>query len=379
MKRATKRKTPRTPPRTPPLVLALLLAGTAAACGAPPWRMGTPLDGKKSIPPHVARNTPAESRAAAASARAAGQPVLELAALADLDRAELLSGREAGRLADLMVARAADFHDRGRAIPEDRDLEAVARLDATRAVQMTVTRVVAAASAAAAWRAIGATTEAAAASARALALNGGVPPVLPGGRAVVAATPAPATPSLPAVADVAAWVLGGPSLSARLLPRVAVTPALLDDQARALRWVELLLAEDPTSPDVLELAALVFGRARRLGGTERMLMELAYYTPDRAAGLARGAAVWDRLGRPREACAQWINAARWRDDPEDPSWLQAVACARRDPGAGSWQEIRGYVLARAKPERREALAAALDGHAGAADGAAAGVVDGGGQ
>ena len=83
--------------------------------------------------------------------------------------------------------------------------------------------------------------------------------------------------------------------------------------------------EDPTSPDVLELAALVFGRARRLGGTERMLMELAYHTPDRASGLARGAAVWDPSGRPREACAQWLNAARWRDDPEDPS------CARRSP------------------------------------------------
>ena len=96
--------------------------------------MGTPLDGKPSIRADVARNTPVYSRAAAAAARAAGQPVLELAALGDLDRAGLLSGVEAGRLADLLVARAADFHDRGRAIPEDRDLEAVARLDATRAV-----------------------------------------------------------------------------------------------------------------------------------------------------------------------------------------------------------------------------------------------------
>ena len=46
-----------------------------------------------------------------------------------------------------------------------------------------------------------------------------------------------------------------------------------------------------------------------------MLTELTFHTPDRAAGLARGAAVWEQLGRPREACAQWIRAARWRDQP----------------------------------------------------------------
>ena len=89
-------------------------------------------------------------------------------------------------------------------------------------------------------------------------------------------------------------------------------------------------------------------------------MELAYATPDRAAGLAWGAAVWDSLARPREACAQWIRAAKWRDDPEDPTWLRAIGCARRDPGAGDWREIRGYVLGRARPDRRAALAATLD-------------------
>ena len=189
-------------------------------------------------------------------------------------------------------------------------------------------------------------------------MNGGVAPVLPAGRTVSAP---PATAAVPAGVELTAWVLGGPSLSARLLPLVAASPAVLDDQTRALRWMDLLLDEDPTSPDVLELVALVFGRARRYGGTERMLMELAYHTPDRAAGMARGAAVWDRLGRPREACAQWIGAARWRNDAEDPTWRQAIDCARRDPGAGDWREIRDYVLNRAKPARREALAAALDG------------------
>jgi hypothetical protein len=129
---------------------------------------------------------------------------------------------------------------------------------------------------------------------------------------------------------------------------------------RTKKWVDMMLTEDPTSTDVLELVSLIFGRAGRFGGTERMLMELAYYTPDRAAGLARGAAIWERLGRTREACAQWIRAARWRDDPEDPIWREAVGCTHRDPGAGDWRAIRQYVLDRAAPDRREAIAASLD-------------------
>jgi hypothetical protein len=70
--------------------------------------------------------------------------------------------------------------------------------------------------------------------------------------------------------------------------------------------------------------------------------------------------VWERLGRGRAACAQWIRAARWRDDPEDPSWRKALACARTDPGAGDWRAIRDYVVARAAAERRETIAAELE-------------------
>jgi tetratricopeptide (TPR) repeat protein len=172
------------------------------------------------------------------------------------------------------------------------------------------------------------------------------------------AADAPALALLPAELD--AWVLRGLTVSARLLPLVRTRPDVLDDVPRAVAWVDLLLAEDETSPEILELAASVFGRAARFGGTERMLMELAYATPDRAEGLARGAAVWERLGKEREACVQWIRAARWRDEPEDPTWRRAISCARRDPGVGDWREIRGYVLGRARPERRAALAASLD-------------------
>jgi hypothetical protein len=70
--------------------------------------------------------------------------------------------------------------------------------------------------------------------------------------------------------------------------------------------------------------------------------------------------VWERVGRPREACASWIRAARWRNQAEDAAWKKAVACARKDPGAGDWKEVRDYALSLAPAERRETLAAELD-------------------
>ncbi len=337
-------------------------ACAVAGCSAPPWQIGRPLNGKKSIPPTTALPTPAEARAAAARARAAGQPVLELAALAALEREWRLDAvlraeptiAENGRLAELLAARAAALHDLGRAVPESRDLEAVARLDPARGRKLLPERAAAAVAAGDAWKRIGARDDARATFALAAFLGGVTPDAPP---AAGAWPPAPS--QLPA--DVDGWVLAGPALSARLLPLAAAFPAILDDVPRALRWAELLLDEDATSPDALELVATIFGRAGRFGGTERMLMELAYHTPDRAAGLARGAAVWERVGRPREACAQWIRAARWRDQPEDALWVKAITCARHDPGAGDWQEIRAYVLGRARPERRDVVAAALDG------------------
>jgi len=342
---------------------AVLIAG----CGAPPWRMGSPLDGRPSIPPTSARPTAEQARATAARERAAGRTVLEMAALLEIDVAEKLTAADRIRLADLLVARAAELHGLGRAIPESADLEEVARLDPARGARLVTARAVAAAAAGDAWKAIGARAEAQVAYTRAAALGG----ITPGELGLRPSRPTPPPVNVtPDALD--AWLLSGPSLSARLLPLAAVSPAVLDGGPRALVWAELLLSEDPTSPDVRAAVATIFGRAGRLGGTEQMLMELTYYSPDRAAGLARGAVVWERVGRVREACAQWIRAARWRDDPEDPAWVKAAACARRDPGAADWREIRDYVLARARPERRDALAAALDGRPPAADGGAGG-------
>jgi tetratricopeptide (TPR) repeat protein len=288
-----------------------------------------------SIPPEQAVPSPAQAAADAEKEKAAGRRVLEISALQKLDTADALSGPARLRLAELLTARATEFHARGARHSGELRLETVARLDPTRGAKLGPARAVAAAAAGDAWKAIGAREEAQAAYMRAAALGG-----VPAGDVGIL----PRRGSVPAViggqppADIDSYVFSGASLSARLVPLVAAFPWVLDHQTRALFWAELLLAEDPTSPDVLELVAVIWGRAGRFGGTERMLMELVYHSPDRAAGIARGAAVWERLGRPREACAQWIRAARWRDNPEDRCG------ARRTPA-------RAAIRARATPRR----------------------------
>jgi hypothetical protein len=168
------------------------------------------------------------------------------------------------------------------------------------------------------------------------------------------------------------WAVGTAAVSTRLLlllqilaaqpepATVAPAATLLAPGERSRRWVELLLEEDPTSPDVLEVAAVVDALAGRIGGSERKLVDLVYFTPDRYQGLVRAANIWERVGQVRHACAAWLRAARWRDEPDDPVWGRAIACMRRDPGAGDWRSVLSYVLARTPPERRAAAAAALD-------------------
>jgi tetratricopeptide (TPR) repeat protein len=451
----------------PAALVGLLLL---ASCAGPPWYMGSPLDGKPSIPASGARRSVGDQRAAAATAQTKGQTVLELRALVALDTLERLTPANRARLVGLLEKRAAEFHALGRDVPESRDLERLARLAPARGAGLLGERASAERAAGDAWLAVGAFDEARAAYDRAIALGAtemefrvralwghpppettslaelrvaiatlplrAVPPlavayVTRGGSDVPTLTrslaganqermqglavrigdalrvtsrpgaPHPegegaggasdggtadaapgdvrdqgdasaeasdagdaadtsSPPPVPVPAELDEWILRGPTVEGRLLPLVRAHPELLADVERALDWVELLLAEDETSPEVLELAAYVFGRASRFGGTERMLMELTYASPDRAAGLARGALVWERLGKRREACVQWIRAARWRDEPEDPTWLTAITCARREPDVASWKEIRAYVLARARPDRRAALAEVLD-------------------
>jgi hypothetical protein len=375
--------------------LALGLAFALGACTGPPWFMGTPLDGRPSVP--ATRKNPSwrALQVEAATARSKGQTILEipaLVALADLDR---LDAVERERLVTLLERRAAEFRALGRPIPEARDLDRLVRLAPARAAALRGPHAVAARAAGDEWLAVGALNEARVAYDRAVALGArdmdfrvralsGYPPpagatladlrfeiaalplrVVPpvglayvsrGGRdsatlarvlvaarqekhdglAVSAAAalseaeasgrgaddgadagapdggaPEAGAPdagadaqvgvpmsepdggaALPAPARLEAWLLEGVTVEARLLPLLDAHPELFDDAEHAVGWVDLLLAEDETSPRILELAALVFGRAARFGGTERMLMELAYATPDRAAGLARGAVVW---------------------------------------------------------------------------------------
>ena len=78
--------------------------------------------------------------------------------VAEARRRRRAVGRRRARLADLLTARATEFHALGRAIPESVDLETVARLDPTRGAKLGPARAVAAAAAGDAWKAIGART-----------------------------------------------------------------------------------------------------------------------------------------------------------------------------------------------------------------------------
>jgi tetratricopeptide (TPR) repeat protein len=433
----------------------IALAGVAVAlaagsCSGPPWFMGSPLNGHPSIPPTTANRSWRQQRVEAARAKEAAQPALELRALLALEEVWRLEPQHGPRLAELLERRATELRALGRAVPESRDLERLARFSPPHGAALIRTRAVAARGAGDAWLALGATTKAREAyelarnlgaadmDVRVAALWGHAPPAstplaelraaiatLPlravppfaavyvsrggadedalerglaaarqeaqpglavrlaaaleahrrgegadggapgdaGAPVEAAAQPAPEAPVkvyLPVRANLDRWMVSGVSVTARLVPLARAYPEALADLPQALRWIDLALDEDPTSPDVRELAATTFGRAKRFGGTERMLAELVYETPDRAAGHERAARVWEGLGRGREACVSWLRAARWRDLPDDPTWRTAIACARANPGVADPREIRDYVLARAAPADRAAVAAALD-------------------
>jgi hypothetical protein len=442
------------------MALALALVGVlAGACSGPPWYMGAPLNGRPSIPPTTASRSWRQQRVVAARANEAGEAALELRALLALETVQRLEPGQPPRLEVLLARRAGEFHALGRAVPESRDLEHLARLSPSRGAALRGERATAARAAGDTWLALGETAKARAAYELAISLGAddvdlrvlalwehpppattplaelrtaiatlplrAVPPLVSvylarGGtdvatleRGLVAArqdaqgglsqrlevalqtlreasgdggvadrgegadagareaapvvvAPAASPPDagppvyMPIRSDLPRWMVSGASVSARLVPLARAYPESLDDLPLALHWVDLALDEDSMSPDLLEVAALTFGRARRFGGTERMLAELVYATPDRAAGFERAARTWERLDRPRDACVNWLRAARWRDDPEDPTWRTGITCARRLPGIADPAEIRAYVLARAVPTRRAALSLTLD-------------------
>ena len=156
-------------------------------------------------------------------------------------------------------------------------------------------------------------------------------------RAEAAKTAAPS--AAPAADDLLST---GPTLARALLPAVAVYPQLLAPGARSRLWADRLLAEDPTSPDSLEVAALIDARAGRLGGAAQRLGDLVFFSMDRAAGYERAARVWNQVGDVRRECLAWDHATRVAAN-DDPRWCRLLACARRDPGGADAVAIAAHI------------------------------------
>jgi len=154
-------------------------------------------------------------------------------------------------------------------------------------------------------------------------------------------------PAPPAVAPAADDLLStGPTLARALIPLAAAFPRLLDPGPRSRLWAERLLAEDPTSPDSLEVAALIDARAGRMGGAEQRLGDLVFFSIDRAAGYERAARVWEQVGDVRRACWAWDRAMRVAP-ADDPRWCSLLACARHDPGGADPDQIAAHIRDRA--------------------------------
>jgi len=141
-------------------------------------------------------------------------------------------------------------------------------------------------------------------------------------------------------------LFGGATLARALLPLAAAFPTLLAPGPRSRTWSERLIAEDPTSPDSFEVAALIDARAGRLGGAEQKLGELVFFSADRAAAYERAAHVWERVGQVRRACAAWDRATRV-GAVDDPRWCDLLACVKQQPGAADPDVVADHIRARA--------------------------------
>lgn len=142
------------------------------------------------------------------------------------------------------------------------------------------------------------------------------------------------------------FLVAGPTLARKLLPMAAAFPELLAPGPRARRWADWLVAEDPTSPDSLEVAALIDARAGRLGGAEQKLGDLVFFSIDRAGAYARAAQVWERTGQRRRACAALDRATRV-GGVDDPRWCELLACVAEEPGSGDAEAIAAHIHERA--------------------------------
>ena len=211
----------------------------SAGCSAPPWQIGRPLDGRPSIPPTEARPTPRRGatdgrtrprgRRAGDRARRAGDAGADVEARCRVARpADGRRGGAARRVAlpagrDVSHPRPADPREprpRGGGPSRSGARRQARSRSAPRPPLPPAT----------AGSAIDAPAEAREAFTLAARL-GGVPPDAP------PPTPAPLIPAnVPP--DIERWVLGGPTLSGRLLPLAAARPAILDDVPRALRWAD---------------------------------------------------------------------------------------------------------------------------------------------
>ncbi|MES1206240.1 MAG: hypothetical protein ABUS79_09915 [Pseudomonadota bacterium] len=157
-------------------------------------------------------------------------------------------------------------------------------------------------------------------------------------------------------------LFGGPTLARRLVPLAPVFPELTAPGLRSRDWADRLMAEDPTAPDSLEVAALIDARAGRADGAARKLGDLVFYSADRAAGYARAARVWERAGEGRRGCLAWKRATHF-GAADDPRWCDLLACARREPGATDPELVVRYIR-----EQAPTLTCAADPATAPADG-----------
>ena len=178
------------------------------------------------------------------------------------------------------------------------------------------------------------------------------------------------------------WLFGRPTLARSLLPLADTFPQLLEPGPRSRVWAERLVVEDPTSPDSLEVAALIDARAGRVGGAARKLGDLVYYSADRATGYARAARVWQRSGQGRLACLAWERAAHFGAS-DDPRWCDLLACLQSERGAGDAEAVTRYIRERGPRLACVWNADAFDGGASAGavpdGGVSSGGAGGGGQ